>query len=377
MRQNKKSLWVVMAFLLASIILGISIYETIPLYADISQLFNVSVYKAIQASSAFSLGYALGFLTVGPLLERFNSRWLLLVSLNLVAIFSILIGAINSFIWLLCLRLFQGIFSSFFAPIAFASVWQLVSEKNIPMANSMITSGFVLASVFGQLFSIIIYQYLGWQGVFNIQAILLVFLAGILFKIMPLIKVPSRHVRYIFALKNIFTNKSLLKQYYVSFILLFSFVSMYSLLSINHLIATNQLVLFRSYGLIGIILAIFSISKMKNASKHSYLCFSLLIVVLGSVTLSFFKQESLLIVASILFSFGIATALPLVVSNIGQISEKEFRPIAVVMYTFVMFIGATFGPIITNYLNQIANITTPFILIAILMIIGAWLEKDF
>ncbi|WP_076655303.1 MFS transporter [Lactiplantibacillus plantarum] len=374
---KNKNYLIIIILLIASIIVGSSIYEFIPLYTNISHLFQVSNTQAIQTSSAFSLGYAFGFLTVSPLIQRFNTQWLLSINLLLVALTSIAMGTVSDFSLLLILRILQGAFSSFFIPIAFASVWKLVSERNIPFANSMITSGFILASVFGQLFSSVTYQALGWQKFLLIKSILIIILAIVLFKLMPSVRTKNNTIGYFTALKSIFTNKPLFKQYYVTFISLFSFVSMYSLLSINHLVATNNLVAFRSYGLIGIILAMIFIAKIKNAPKHAYLSWSLLSVVLGSLILALFRVEWVLTLGSILFTFGIVASMTLVISNIGTLVQEKIRSVAIVVNAFILFIGATIGPIVINYLNQSTNITVPFVLIAILMGIGSLVEKDY
>lgn len=365
----------IILFLFSSIIIGISIYETIPLYTDISKLFMVSQTSAIKTSSFFSLGYALGFLSVAPLLNKFDSRLLLSSALLLLALSTFVISYVNNFSILLFLRFLQGIFSSFFAPIAFASVVELVSSKQVPIANSMITSGFVISSVVGQIFSNLLFKITSWQGIFITQSIMVLVLACILFNVLPSLPKLNKKVSYFSTIRHVFNNYRLMIQYYVTFILLFSFVSMYSLIATNHLIHQGQLMEFRLWGLSGIVLGMLTTLKIDTSKNHAYTSYALLISALGSLILVVWHTSTLLIIGSILFAYGVTMSLPLVVSNIEKFSNKNDISVTIVLYTFVLFIGATVGPIVTKIIsNATGNSSYPFLFITTLFIIGSALE---
>jgi len=163
----------------------------------------------------------------------------------------------------------------------------------------------------------------------------------------------------------------LLKQYYITFTLLFSFVSMYALVSANNFIAINHIMQFRIYGLIGIITAIIILSKISGNNQMFALRLSLLSVSIGFIILSIVRNEVFLTIGSIIVAFGIVLSLPLVVSIIGSAAISQNRSLAIVLYTFILFIGATLGPIITNYLNQNFGVVISFSFLAVLTLIGA------
>lgn len=364
---------IIMGILLfSSIVIGISIYEMIPLSNLLSTKFTISATTAVQANSLFSLGYAIGFLTVTPLWKRFkNNRKLLFLNLLLASIVTVLLGFVNNFELFLILRVLQGIFSSFFGPIAFASVLKLIDPKRITFANSLITSGFVISSIVGQIYSTSIYQLINWQFIFIFQAVLLVIILLLLWHIIPSLPSPNGHVSISSSLKTILSNKILLKQYYITFTLLFSFVSMYALVSANNFIAINHIMQFRIYGLIGIITAIIILSKISGNNQMFALRLSLLSVSIGFIILSIVRNEVFLTIGSIIVAFGIVLSLPLVVSIIGSAAISQNRSLAIVLYTFILFIGATLGPIITNYLNQNFGVVISFSFLAVLTLIGA------
>lgn len=372
---QKKNYSIIILFLFSSILIGIGIYETIPLYTNISDLFTIPRADALKTSSYFSLGYAIGFLSVTPLIKKYNSRLILLLALSFSALTTFSLALTQSFSLLLLLRFLQGFSSSFFAPIAFASVIALISERQVPLANSMITSGFIISSVIGQIFSVTLFNLAGWKTIFYTQAALMLILAVILYIVLPSLPKPSEKLHYLKTIGHIFRKPQLLIQYYVTFILLFSFVSMYSLITTSHLVVTSQLMNFREWGLLGIFLGILGTMNINDFNKHSYLSYALLMSALGSLMLSLFHSNALLITGSIFFALGITMSLPLAVSNIGKLSEKDDLSITIVLYTFILFIGATIGPIITNYIsNHAGSSSYSFLFIMFLLLVGSILE---
>ncbi|MNW00022.1 hypothetical protein D3C71_1954660 [compost metagenome] len=69
------------------------------------------------------------------------------------------------------------------------------------------------------------------------------------------------------------------------------------------------------------------------------------------------------IIFSIIFVAGIALTVPTLISIIGQLGGTS-RGTAVTLYTFILFIGATLGPIGAALLLQLGSIPFAFLLLS-------------
>ena len=71
---------------------------------------------------------------------------------------------------------------------------------------------------------------------------------------------------------------------------------------------------------------------------------------------------------SVCFVIGIAISVPSLVSLVGQLEES--KGIAVSIYTFILFLGTSIGPIISIYLMKIGGYAQTFILLGMILFIG-------
>ncbi|MDI3410192.1 hypothetical protein QKW52_06325 [Bacillus sonorensis] len=69
---------------------------------------------------------------------------------------------------------------------------------------------------------------------------------------------------------------------------------------------------------------------------------------------------------SIVFVLGIAVATPSLISLIGQLGG-EVRGLAVSIYTFILFIGASLGPIFTAVLLKTAAASLLFLVLSLVL----------
>ncbi|OMD52206.1 hypothetical protein BSK51_12635 [Paenibacillus odorifer] len=95
----------------------------------------------------------------------------------------------------------------------------------------------------------------------------------------------------------------------------------------------------------------------------------LLQAIIGLASMGMISNLPLLIVMRILFVGGIALAVPSLVSLVGQVGGK-MRGIAVSVYTFILFTGTSFGPIISLQLMNHVSYLITFLLLACILCIG-------
>lgn len=100
----------------------------------------------------------------------------------------------------------------------------------------------------------------------------------------------------------------------------------------------------------------------------------LLLATAGLVIIGISSNLPILIGMSIVFVTGIAISVPTLITLIGSIAG-EARVIGVTLYTFILFIGATLGPIAAMNLMKFGSFILTFEVLA--FIIGSGLLASF
>ncbi|WP_100487785.1 MFS transporter [Sporolactobacillus pectinivorans] len=359
---NKNYRLQILFYFISSICIGMSIYENIPLYSSLMRILHVSQSQSVSIGSIFSLGHAIGFIILGWLMSKIHHKKLLLTAFILLILDTFLIGILHTFPAIMAARFFQGLFSSAFVPIIFSVILRYFPGKMIPLANSAVTSGFVAASVIGQLFASSLFQSGGWFLIYTVQAVIYAAIFPFLLKLIPA-SAPhtSSNASFAHALVQLVRDYRLWLCYVVTFTLLFAFVSMYTMVGTYYAgTSGNFLLVFRSFGLIGIVCAIYISSRTKKWTLNQLLSLGLLSSSVGIILMAFVHTSILLILFSILFAFGITLTLPMVVSVIGRFAGKEASS-AIILYTFILFVGATAGPIVLSPMFAVTDlIAAPF-----------------
>lgn len=94
-----------------------------------------------------------------------------------------------------------------------------------------------------------------------------------------------------------------------------------------------------------------------------------MVAIISLSAMGFVSYLPLLVIMSVCFVIGIAISVPSLVSLVGQLGGKA-RGIAVSIYTFILFLGTSIGPIISIYLMKIGSYAQTFILLGMILFIG-------
>ncbi len=97
--------------------------------------------------------------------------------------------------------------------------------------------------------------------------------------------------------------------------------------------------------------------------------FALAVAIVGLAAMGLTTSLPLLVAISVLFVAGIALAVPSLVALVGQLGGKS-RGIAVSVYTFILFVGTSLGPIISIRFMEVGGYTQTFILLALILTLG-------
>lgn len=105
----------------------------------------------------------------------------------------------------------------------------------------------------------------------------------------------------------------------------------------------------------------------KRLGMLNILSFGLICASVGALIIGISNYVELSIVMSIVFVFGITVSLPMIVSFIGTCAGKQSGN-AMTLYTFVLFIGATLGPIVCNrIMDTSGSYSLTFIFLSIIL----------
>ncbi|UJF34037.1 MFS transporter [Paenibacillus hexagrammi] len=364
-------------FVWCALVVVSGLYVTLPMGPVLAGVFHVSPADAAWTSSAFSLAYALGFLVFGPLSDRFG-RWPMMF-FGLLALFIItpLLGLAPSLSVLVALRALQGLASATFAPSVIAYVVERFPAERRVTAVGFISTGFLVSAIAGQLFSSAVSEYWGWNYVFYLHGGFVLISALLLGKLIP--RGHAFHTKTGLAalykqLPEVFLYKPLTLCYLICVTVLLSLVGMYTifgsyLMKAPFELTAAQLLQVRAMGLIGMVLSPFAGQLVAKFGMKTVLQAGLLLAAAGLGFIGFCTSLPVLIVVSILYIAGISVIIPTLISLVGMLAGAR-RGAAVTVYSLVLFIGASVGPLIALNALKTGSGLAAFEALAMLLLIA-------
>jgi YNFM family putative membrane transporter len=367
--------WITFILFFAGTVIMSSLYITIPLVSVFSKAFSVSQSQAVWTSSLFSICFAIGCLFYGPLSDRYGRKKIILIGLAALTIISLILGLQNNLQWIIIFRGLQGAAAATFSPVALSFAVELFPPNRRVGAIGCISTGFLLAGIVGQIFSSNVSEQIGWKYVFYILAAvyLVTFLLVLIF--IPKLKANGTSIKGAFAeMPKVFRKKSLCFGYIIALIPLFSFVGMYTLLnsflsSPKFSFSAHQIFYVRLIGIVGMVLSPVAGKLVKKFGMLFVLRTGLLLSIVGLAFLGITTNINFIITMSVIFVIGIAITVPTLISLIGQLGG-EARGAAVSVYTFILFLGASIGPVFTINVLKNGSFEFAFLSLAVVMFIG-------
>jgi predicted MFS family arabinose efflux permease len=341
-------------------------YTMIPINKDLAEAFHVPEIKAAWASSVFSITYAAGFLVFGPLSERYGKKQVLAAGLAVLAACTFICGLVHSFGLLLSFRAVQGFFTAAFGPVALAYVFEIYPTEKRATTIAMITTGFLTSGIIGQVASSWITRSLGWPYVFFVFAITYLLSFLLAWRILPLTPVQAPDTSLLTILKQtlgLLRRPDLVTCFVITFTLLLSFTGMYASLG-QYLVSqlglrTDQLLGIRSMGILGTLLSPLAGKLIARFGLKKVLTGALFIACGGLLLEWSMSTLALVTAASVIFVAGISLVNPTMINIVGILGGRASGG-AVVMYSFILYIGASAGPMFA----QLAKFGTVILILA-------------
>ncbi|WP_245592239.1 MFS transporter [Ectobacillus panaciterrae] len=354
-----------------------SMYITIPLTTVFIQSFHVSSTQAAWIGSSFSLCYALGCLLYGPFSDRYGRKVFLVTSISVLTVVTIAIGFVDSFYGLIILRGIQGLVAAAFAPISLVYAGEMFPPPKRLTAVGFISSGLLMAGIVGQVFSGIVNEYLGWHVIFFILGILYFITTLLVIGFLPKDEMlrPKENVLIKFKqMTTLLKQTQLLLAFSITFMLLLSLVGMYTILgsylSSTKFGLTNQEILYiRAVGILGMLLSPFSGRIAQKIGIVTVLRGGLALAAVGLLALGLSPYLPFIVLMSVGFVAGIAVITPIIISIISQLAGNA-RGSAISFNAFILFLGASTGPILAINLLKTEQYRLSFGILGSILLVG-------
>ncbi|EQB38909.1 MULTISPECIES: MFS transporter [Virgibacillus] len=381
MFQNSSKRYYLYTFILfwCALVVVSSVYVVTPLTDTFSSYFQVSEQETTWIGSVFSGCYAIGFLLFVPLVESFGKRQLIVFGLVMLTWLTFLLAFAEAFWFMLMFRALQGFFAATFAPTALAYVFDLFPKDKRMVAISYISFGYVLAGIFGQAVADIINQTFEWQLVFYVFSVIYLISIFLVYCFLPSTTQTVRQLKvksYILQIKQLIIRRELQVCYFIAFTLLFTFLGMYSLMGDYlqgnpYYLLDREVFNVRVLGITGMLLSPFAGFFVKRWGELIVLRFSLSIALIGLFFMVISNNLWFTISASVGYVAGISLTFPVLMKIIGDLGG-EARSVASALYAFILFVGASLGPMTSLYFKGIAGYHGALLSLASCLFISCW-----
>ncbi|RXJ01938.1 MFS transporter [Anaerobacillus alkaliphilus] len=357
---------ILIIFAMLAILIVSNLYIMIPLLGNVATTFSISTSEASLSISVFSFFYACGLIFFGPLSERFGLKETICTGLFVLIILMAAGFFMTNFSTLLLLRALQGFWAASFAPVSFIYVLNVLNIEHRGIAIGVINTGFLSAGVIGQLLSSSVNIVYGWQSIFLTLAILYSFLLIYSLNKLPRPRKQKQSRSIPTLLRTIISipfRQDLKRLYFITFTTLLAFVAYYTALenffSTNTDATPSTTLMVRGFGLIGLIITIYSTKIGTRFGYENTILFGLTLKLIG-LLFSGTINVYLIAFGSIVFVAGVAIIIPSLIQLIGYKGGHD-RSLTISMYSFILLLGASFGSGITvfsSYFIQLFTLAT-------------------
>lgn len=326
------------------------LYVTIPLVADVAVRFAVAPEQASLIGSAFGFAYATGFLVFGPLSDRFGRRRLILLGLTVTALATVVVGWAQSFEMLLAARVMQGFVAAAFPPAALSMIAEELPHNQRPFGVSLMSFAFLGAAPLAQVLA-------AGTGLG---------LSGIMLSLVPIYLLAALALFFVTKANNTQTVRAgssqgqlasllrdigILAAWAAAVTVLFGFVSLHAGAQI---LGTDLDVDLQTLRLVGLppLLLTFAAAPLTRRKGAAFTARFGLVLAGLALVLASIGTPWVVMGGSVVLSAGVAFAVPGLIATVAGRATNANRGLALALYTFSLFVGASLAPPIAQSLAQ-------------------------
>ncbi|MGG2092521.1 MFS transporter [Bacillus sp. S13(2024)] len=210
--------------------LGVDAYVMAGILPSIADEFRVSIGKAGQTVSIFTLCYAIAAPLFAAMMSKTNAKNTLLIALSIFVSANVVSAVTNNFIILLLSRGIAGIGAGLYSPFASSAAVTFVHENKRGRALGMILLGMSAGTVIGVPFGIYISDMYGWR--ITMLFIVVIGVLGILSLLFRFPVIKSTHLPTLKERLTMFQNKGISLVMIITMILSFCSLGLYTYLDL-------------------------------------------------------------------------------------------------------------------------------------------------
>ncbi len=348
----------------AAVFVLTQLYAAIPLLGPVGDDLGGDVTFAL--ATCFSLCYATGFLIWGPVSDQYGRKKVMTAGLLVLSAATLACAFTASVAWLGALRGVQGLAAASFAPTALAYLSEAVPPHRRAGAIGAMSTAFLVAGIFGQVFASWVSLNIGWPWVFAVCAVVFAgaSLATALTVVEPRRETSPGHLGHRFlAAGRLVVRPEVLLLCAAHLTLLLSFVGMYTALG-PHLgtlgVDESGVIWLRLVGLPGMFAALLAGRLAlrwgtENAARAGFLLAAAGIAAEALLG----RSPAGVAAASPVFVTGVALTVPSMITLFGRESAPD-RASGMALTGFVLFVGASLGPVAARHTGDFAALLWGF-----------------
>ncbi|QAY86933.1 MFS transporter [Pseudomonas arsenicoxydans] len=180
-----------------------NVYFAQPLLDSMAQSLGVASSMIGVVVTATQVGYALGLLFIVPLGDLVNRKRLILTQVLLSAVALAAVGAAQQWLALLGAMILMGLLAVVVQVlVAYAAMLATPSQRG--HAVGTVTSGIVLGILLARFTSGLIADIAGWRAVYFVSSGLMLTIAAVLWKVVPVTAHPRHQDSYLALISSVF-----------------------------------------------------------------------------------------------------------------------------------------------------------------------------
>ncbi|MDX5595686.1 MFS transporter [Pseudovibrio sp. SPO723] len=348
---TRSNLLMALLMLTGIIVVG-QLYLTIPMISAIAAEFSAETQTASWAGTAFGFAYACGFLVFGPLSDRVGRRVVLVAGLVAVGLATFLLSLSADISQFLTGRVVQGFLAASFPPVALTVIAEALPLEKRAFGISLMSFAFLIAAPLSQFFGAGISETA--TSIMFMLSPLYVIMAAALLMVVPRDQraKPSAAGKPHSHLSEMFANAMVSTSWLAALTVLLGFVSFQVgtvLLAQDGGISAQTV---RLAGLPPLALSLFAAYLSKRWTPSVTGRVGMVVAALG---LAVAVIPGAMIAASAIISAGVALAVPGLIATIAGAAADHNRGLAMSVYTFCLFVGASVAPPLALSLSGIGT----------------------
>lgn len=326
------------------------LYLPLPVLHVLEQSHGIG---AADMVSSFGFAYALGFLIFGPLSDRLGRRVVMVGGLLALTVITIVLAAVQTPAFVMAGRVLQGLAAASFPPVAIAYLAERGTPRQRVWSVAWMSTAFLSAGLLGQIYGAVVAIRWGLGNAFLPLCGIYALTAWRLWRTpsdkagVPTLQGFWNNYR---AVGGLLADARLRRVYVPAFLLLMCFVAFYMSLDM-HLgakLAQQGIspLMVRVFAAPAFLAPLAVAMVMPRLGAQMILGIGLACATTG-LALSALAGEAHLMAllgTSFLFVAGIGISVPGLIARVAGVSDASVRGLAVSLYTFVLFLGASVGP---------------------------------